>query len=359
MSEKEVGTVGLEAVRPVDTVRSQKTIFGHPAGLYVLFCTEMWERVCYYGMRALLVLYLVDYLIVGARAGSIHVFGFSALEHGIQSIFGPLGVAPLASQIYGLFTAFVYFTPLFGGMLADRVLGQRKSVVLGAILMAAGQFLMMMDSTFLIALAVLILGNGCFKPNICTQVGNLYPPGDPRRDRAFTTFYVGVNLGAFISPLICGTLGQVYGWRYGFGAAGVGMLIGLTIYLAGQRYGAGRTDPDPRGAFGGKASPHARGVEGHRRPCPFLHPQRRLLGSLRAAGQYAAVVCRPQHRLACFLAGKCLPPGFSLSIPCSSSCCTPSPVHVLELAIGPGQAKSRSVNKMAIGCFLLGISFFR
>ena len=236
MSELKAGAAELAAVRPVDTVRSQRIWFGHPAGLFVLFCTEMWERVCYYGMRALLVLYLADYLIVGVRSGSIHVFGFSALERGIQSVFGPMAVQPLASQIYGLFTAFVYFTPFFGGMLADRVLGQRKSVVLGAILMAAGQFLMMMDSMFLVALVVLILGNGCFKPNISTQVGSLYPPGDPRRDRAYTTFYVGVNLGAFISPLICGTLGQVYGWRYGFGAAGVGMLIGLAIYLGGQRY---------------------------------------------------------------------------------------------------------------------------
>jgi len=142
----------------------------------------------------------------------------------------------LSSQIYGLYTGFVYFTPFFGGMLADRVLGQRKTVVVGGILMAIGHFLMAMESMFLLALLFLILGNGCFKPNISTQVGSLYPEGDSRRDAAFTIFYMGVNLGAFLSPLVCGTLGQKYGWHYGFTAAGVGMVIGLVVYLWGQKY---------------------------------------------------------------------------------------------------------------------------
>jgi proton-dependent oligopeptide transporter, POT family len=220
----------------VETVRTQRTILGHPAGLFILFFTEMWERFSYYGMRALLVLYMIDYLIPRAQTGTSHVVGFLSLQHGLESIFGPLGVQPLASQIYGLYTGFVYFTPFFGGMLADRVLGQRKSVVLGGILMAIGQFLLAVESLFLPGLLFLILGNGCFKPNIATQVGSLYPQGDMRRDRAFGIFYMGVNLGAFLSPLICGTLGQVYGWKYGFGAAGVGMVCGIIFYLWGQRY---------------------------------------------------------------------------------------------------------------------------
>ena len=145
-------------------------------------------------------------------------------------------VQPLSSQIYGLYTGFVYLTPFFGGMLADRLLGQRKTVVVGGVLMAIGHFLMAVESMFLVALCFLILGNGCFKPNISTQVGSLYPPGDPRRDRAFTIFYMGINLGAFFSPLVCGTLGQLYGWHYGFAAAGVGMVAGLVLYLWGQRY---------------------------------------------------------------------------------------------------------------------------
>jgi POT family proton-dependent oligopeptide transporter len=220
----------------LDTVRSHKTILGHPAGLFVLFFTEMWERFSYYGMRALLVLYMINYLIKNVQSGTTHVFGFLSLQHGLESVYGPLNIQPLASLIYGLYTAFVYFTPFFGGMLADRVLGQRKTVVIGGILMAIGQFLLAAESMFLFGLVFLILGNGCFKPNISTQVGSLYPPGDPRRDRAFTIFYMGVNLGAFFSPLVCGTLGQVYGWSYGFAAAGVGMICGLVFYLWGSRF---------------------------------------------------------------------------------------------------------------------------
>jgi proton-dependent oligopeptide transporter, POT family len=221
---------------PLDTVRRQRTFLGHPAGLYFLFFTEMWERFSYYGMRALLVLYMVDHLIGAARAGSAQVVGFGGLSRGIEWFFGPLPTQPLASQIYGLYTALVYFTPIFGGMLADRVLGQRRTVILGAILMAIGHFLMASEALFLVALLVLILGNGCFKPNLATQIGNLYPLGDSRRDRAYTIYYAGVNLGAVLAPLVCGTLGQVYGWHYGFGAAGVGMIAGLVIYLTGQRY---------------------------------------------------------------------------------------------------------------------------
>lgn len=214
---------------------STKTLFGQPVGLFVLFFTEMWERFSYYGMRALLVLYMTSHLIKATQAGT-YVFGFGALQTGLEAAFGPLGVQPLASQIYGLYTGFVYFTPFFGGILADRFFGQRKTVVLGAVLMSIGHFLMAFEQFFLLALFFLILGNGCFKPNISTQVGNLYPPGDHRRDGAFTIFYMGINLGAFFSPLICGTLGQVYGWHYGFAAAGIGMVIGLMVYLAGQRY---------------------------------------------------------------------------------------------------------------------------
>jgi POT family proton-dependent oligopeptide transporter len=181
----------------------------HPPGLYVLFFTEMWERFSYYGMRSLLVYYMIKHL------------QFTQVR---------------SSEIYGLYTGFVYFTPLFGGLLADRVLGQRRTVVLGGVLMAAGHFLMAVESLFFPALLFLILGNGAFKPNISTQVGSLYPPGDRRRDRAFSLFYMGINLGAFFSPLVCGTLGEKIGFHWGFGAAGVGMVIGLLVYLRGQKH---------------------------------------------------------------------------------------------------------------------------
>jgi POT family proton-dependent oligopeptide transporter len=206
-----------------------RDLFGHPRALSFLFATEMWERFSYYGMRALLVLYMVKYLLLPAQDG--HVLGLATFKSALEAVFGPLDVQPFASQIYGFYTGLVYLTPIFGGLLADRVLGQRRTVILGAALMAAGHFTMAFEHLFLLALTLLILGNGCFKPNISTQVGSLYAPGDRRRDRAFSIFYVGINLGAFLAPLVCGTLGEDYGWHYGFAAAGVGMTTGLIIYL--------------------------------------------------------------------------------------------------------------------------------
>ncbi|HEY5379645.1 MAG TPA: peptide MFS transporter [Pseudolabrys sp.] len=209
--------------------RKASDLFGHPRALTYLFATEMWERFSYYGMRALLVLYMVKYLLVPRHAGA--VLGLDAFHHTLELVFGPLDVQQLASQIYGFYTGLVYLTPILGGLLADRVLGQRRTVIIGASLMAIGHFTMAFEHLFLFALGFLILGNGAFKPNISTQVGGLYAPGDRRRDRAFSIFYVGINLGAFLAPLICGTLGEELGWHYGFAAAGVGMTIGLIVYL--------------------------------------------------------------------------------------------------------------------------------
>jgi proton-dependent oligopeptide transporter, POT family len=181
---------------------------GHPRGLYVLFGAEMWERFSYYGMRALLVLYLTNHLDV-ARANAL--------------------------DIYATYTGLVYLTPLLGGYLADRYLGQRKAILIGGILMALGHFAMAFEPLLNLALGLLILGNGFFKPNISTMVGQLYPQGDSRRDSAYTIFYMGINLGAFFSPLVCGTLGENVGWHYGFGAAGVGMVLGLLNFTLFQR----------------------------------------------------------------------------------------------------------------------------
>jgi proton-dependent oligopeptide transporter, POT family len=204
-------------------------LFGHPRGLSFLFATEMWERFSYYGMRALLVLYMVKHLLQPAQSES--VIGLDALRQFYESMFGPLGVQALSSHIYGLYTGLVYLTPLFGGILADRVLGQHRTILVGATLMAVGHFMMAFEPLFLVALTLLILGNGAFKPNMAAQVGSLYAPGDRRRDRAYSIFYVGINLGAFLAPLICGTLGEELGWHYGFTAAGVGMSIALVVYV--------------------------------------------------------------------------------------------------------------------------------
>jgi proton-dependent oligopeptide transporter, POT family len=214
---------------PKDAAAGAGDLFGHPRALTFLFATEMWERFSYYGMRALLVLYMVKYLLLPGQAEN--VIGLSALKQMYEALFGPLGVQAFSSQIYGLYTGLVYLTPVFGGLLADRVLGQHRTILLGAALMAIGHFIMAFESLFLFALTLLILGNGAFKPNMSAQVGGLYAPGDRRRDRAYSIFYVGINLGAFLAPLVCGTLGEELGWHYGFTAAGVGMTLALVIYL--------------------------------------------------------------------------------------------------------------------------------
>jgi POT family proton-dependent oligopeptide transporter len=198
-------------------------LFGHPRGLTFLFATEMWERFSYYGMRAILVLYMVRTLLLPGHAEA--VIGLDALKHGFEMLVGPLGPQPLSSHIYGLYTGLVYLTPLFGGLLADRVLGQHRTILLGAGLMAIGHFMMAFEPLFLFALTLLILGNGAFKPNMSAQVGGLYAPGDRRRDRAYSIFYVGINVGALLAPLICGTLGEEIAWHYGFAAAGIGMTM--------------------------------------------------------------------------------------------------------------------------------------
>jgi POT family proton-dependent oligopeptide transporter len=190
-------------------------------------------------MRALLMLYMVTYLMKPETGKAGQVLGLSSLKSIFESMSsGSLDPQPFASLIYGSYTGLVYLTPIFGGLLADRVLGHRRTVVIGALLMAVGHFMMAFEPLFLLALLFLILGNGCFKPNMSSQVGELYAPGDPRRDRAYSIFYVGINIGAFLAPLVCGTLGESkdWGFHYGFGAAGIGMLIGLGIYLLATPY---------------------------------------------------------------------------------------------------------------------------
>ncbi len=210
-----------------------RALSGHPRALAFLFGTEAWERFSYYGMRALLTLYLTKYILLPSYTG--HVAGLATLKSVFEWFTGPLDTQPFSSLIFGTYTSLVYLTPIAGGLIADRVLGQRRTVVIGAVLMAFGHFMMAFEALLLPALLLLILGNGAFKPNISTQVGELYAEGDPLRDRAFSIFYFGINLGAMFSPLISGTLGERVGWHWGFGAAGVGMLIGLAIYLRGLR----------------------------------------------------------------------------------------------------------------------------
>lgn len=212
----------------------KNTLRLHPRGLAVLFFTEAWERFSFYGMRALLILYMTEALLLPGNAQRI--VGYASLHVFLETIFGPLSVQAMSSQIYGMYTGLLYVTPFFGGLLADRVLGQMRAVQVGGVLMAIGHFLMASEKLFFFALFCIVVGNGCFKPNISSQVGDLYERGDDRRDSAFSIFYVGINLGAFIAPAVCGTLGELYGWHYGFFAAGIGMLVGLSVFTFGQRY---------------------------------------------------------------------------------------------------------------------------
>lgn len=228
---------------------------GHPKGLYLLFATEMWERFSYYGMRGLLTLYLTKATIEGG-------LGFDDANAGL---------------LYGIYTGLVYLTPIFGGWLADNYIGQRKSITIGGIMMALGQFALFFSSAsalapFYLGLILLIIGNGFFKPNISTIVGQLYPAGDKRKDAAFTIFYMGINLGAFLAPLVCGYLAEdffavkdsagvvvTYGFNYGFLAAGVGMVLGQLMFnMLGQSY-LGDLGKDP-GAKLQKAKAAAEGT---------------------------------------------------------------------------------------------------
>jgi proton-dependent oligopeptide transporter, POT family len=197
---------------------SQKELFGHPAGLFILFFTEMWERFSYYGMRAILVLYLVS-----ESTGFNPGLGWSNGD---------------ALALYGWYTMMVYVMSVPGGYIADKLLGQKKSVLFGGILLVIGHSTLAIEQmwAFYTGLVFIVLGCGMLKPNISTMVGGLYKPGDIRRDKGFTIFYIGINLGAFISSLVVGYVGEVYGWHYGFGLAGIGMALGLLQYLIGLKY---------------------------------------------------------------------------------------------------------------------------
>ncbi len=208
---------------------------GHPRGLFYLAFTEAWERFSYYGMVALVVLYMVNQLLLPGHVE--HIGGFSGFRAALEWLFGPLSRQALASQIFGLYSGFVYFTPLLGGMIADRWIGQRNGVVIGALSMSAGHIAMTFEESFLVALLLLVIGSGFLKGNISAQVGALYPREDEaRRTRGFLIFSTGINIGAVVGPLLCGLLAQVYGWHYGFGIAAIFMLLGLATYLYGYRY---------------------------------------------------------------------------------------------------------------------------
>lgn len=243
-----------------ETAAPRGRFFGHPAGLAYLAFTEAWERFSFSGMQALLVLYMVEQLLTPGHIE--HVAGFATMRVLIEAVYGPLAPQPLSSAIFGLYTGLVFFAPVFGGYLGDRRFGQHAMVMAGAGLMALGHLLMALESAFLLALLLLILGAGCLKGNISKQVDGLYRSGDRRRTEGFQIFSMAINTGVIAAPLVCGTLGELYGWHYGFAAAGLGMMIGLGIYMAGKRH----LPPD--------------NLDSARRTGPVLPADRRVLGVL-------------------------------------------------------------------------------
>jgi proton-dependent oligopeptide transporter, POT family len=219
--------------------RSDASFFGHPRGLALLFFVEMWERFSYYGMKALLVLYLVD-----ARSWPVS----------------------RAANLYGNYTAMAYIAPLAGGYIADRFIGARRSMVWGGVIIALGHFTLALErtTTFYLGLILVVIGTGLFKPNVSTMVGKLYAPSDTRRDAGFTIFFMGISVGAFLAPLACGYLGQKIGWNFGFAAAGVGMVLGLLLYLWGRdRY------------LPGIGYPPETATVRESKPAPLSHDERR------------------------------------------------------------------------------------
>jgi len=225
------GAADAELLAPVRT----RTFFGEPRALGYLAFTEVWERFSFYGMTALLVLYMTQALFMPGRIELIA--GFTAFRATLEAVFGPMTTLALASQIMGLYAGLVYFTPVFGGLIADRLIGRRNAVIVGAVMMSGGHIAMTFDQSFLVALLLLIVGAGFLKGNISTQVGGLYAANDAAgRTRGFSIFSMAINIGAVAGPLLCGLAAQIYGWHAGFGLAAVLMLVGLATYLSGSRY---------------------------------------------------------------------------------------------------------------------------
>lgn len=382
-------------------VYRQKQFLGHPVGLFVLFFTEMWERFSYYGMRGLLKLYMVNFLFItirqtlqggayGAAGNPDSVVGWGFVKSLLPTVDASklatcvaeksqaliagdaakniaglsadvansiatqtCSVSPNASVLYGYYTGLVYLTPVIGGLLADKYLGQKRSVFVGGSLMALGQFILFgSESSFFIGLVLLIIGNGFFKPNISTQVGNLYAPGDSRRDGAFTIFYMGINLGSFICNFICGTLAAVYGWRFGFLAAGVGMCLGLVVQLIGGKYLA----PDTRQNQKASDEPKQPLTKGEWKRVWALV----ILCALNIV--FWAVYEQQGNTMQSWADEKTIWPSWASSTWFQSV----NPFFIFALAplfdrIWAKQAKQgkepSSVAKMAIGCFVLGGSF--
>jgi POT family proton-dependent oligopeptide transporter len=223
-----------QMTKTAPTNKNDAGFLGHPRGMPYIVGAESMDAFSFYGMQALLVLYMTKYLLLPGNAD--HVAGMAWFHAAVERLYGPLSTSVFASAIQGLYAGFAYLTPLAGGVLADRVLGRTRTIVLGAALMSLGHFLMAFEVSFLPALLCLLLGLGCFGSNIATQLGELYDAGDHRRADAFQLFSIGVTATVIVSPIVCGFLAEKFAWHWGFAVAGLGMLLGLALYLAGLRW---------------------------------------------------------------------------------------------------------------------------
>ncbi len=241
-TETGTGLHGENIADPTGVLRpasgGDTAFFGHPPGLGFLAGTEMWERFSFYGMQALLMLYMTKYLLLPGHVEK--VVGLGLYRTVLTALFGPMTDLALAAQTFGLYSGLILLTPLAGAWLGDRILGRTRTVTIGALLMCAGHLTMASEHLFLFALLLLICGGGCFIGNLQAQIGGLYSPTDARRTRAFGVYLMALNVGALAAPMIVGTLGEEVGFHWGFAAAGIGMLVGLTVYLTGRK----RLPPD-------------------------------------------------------------------------------------------------------------------
>lgn len=345
----------MEALPVTAHLDDQPQFMGHPVGLYYIAFTEAFERFSYYGMQVLLVLYMVKQLLLDPHVDRIA--GFDGFRTALSYLYGaPPSTEALASHIFGLYTGLVYVTPIFGGIIADRWLGKTRTITLGALLMAAGHFLMAFDFSFLIALLLLLIGVGCLKGNLASQVGFLYPPGDTRTADAFQMYYIGINAGVIISPLICGTLGEKVGWHWGFGAAGVGMVIGLCIYLSGRKY----LPPDPK--LDTVAQPAQPKPAMSRRDWQVMILLLLLIpvlavGSIGNQELYNAYLIWADRSYDFFLFGLRLPTTFLATLDAATGVLTLIGVVAFWRWYGSKWREPDEITKVALGCFVSSIAF--
>jgi POT family proton-dependent oligopeptide transporter len=348
----------MEALPATADLHAQPQFLGHPLGLYYIAFTEAFERFSYYGMQVLLVLYMVKQLLLPGHVENIAGFeGFRAILAHLYG-FAP-GNQALSSHIFGLYTSLVYLTPIAGGFVADRWLGKTRTVTLGALLMAVGHFMMAFEFSFLMALLLLVIGVGCLKGNLATQVGFLYPPGDNRTADAFQVYYIAISAGVIVSPLVCGYLGEEVGWHWGFGAAGVGMVIGLGIYLAGRRY----LPPDPARDRASRAAHRAAHKPAmSRRDVQVLILLLLLLpvlavGAIGNQELYNAYLIWADRSYDLAFLGHRMPTSFLATLDAATAVATLVGVVAFWRWYGARWREPDEITKIALGCFVSSLAF--